>query len=1109
MSCSFFFSQDIVFQQETFKPLGTNDTIECAPFSGSINGKGHTIHKLKVDQQLGNAGLFCAIKDATVENIVFDESCSFKGGFTGSLTSNVTEELTLRNVTSRASLYGVTATGGFVGMLKQANFICLTFLNCVSEVTIDNNDMNIGGFIGLIQETENSTVTIENCTSNVLVKSQLQFQTNVGGFIGSVEGNTALRCYIQNSTNRGTVTSSDVGNANGGFIGALIANTEFTLLIQGCTNNNSVVTKARFIGGFLGYACSNTFSIIIIVYSINSWTVFSPTSSPGYVGGFIGQFDENQEVTCTLSHNVNSGSINATSGSSYVGGFIAGFEYSTERNWVIIEACTNKGVFNVSANGRDACVGAIIGILQTNVLINVSISQSENNGFIIVNNQDSSSYVGGLIGLLYSNYGTALSIMDSSNNGTIMTKTQWMCSVGGFIGKVFKEEALQLRMENNNVNTLITGESLDDSTFVGGCIGSVHESPLFTAVIHKSTFQGNLSGSVNGKYCGVGGLIGQIMECSNMSLTLKGWQSSSCNAETFDSDNANGLYSYCAGVVGHIAFCNSSTVSVAHGVNNCNLRIKSGKNSLVGGIFGEIHSNDGINVIMDNITNNGNLDDSDVALRIHSSGIIGQFSNSRHNTLIITNTMNNGHFIFNKNITVNTGSFIGYCRSQTFMEMSFENCSNHGILQTSSSTSNVGGFIGQLYQIEDTTISFLRVTNNGLINGTKSSGGFIGTMEEFSRVSMNMTCASNNGNIHTNFSDDHSAGFIGMISLVSSTNVSLTNSVNRGNVSSQSVSCGFICHYFDESHSPVFTNCLNRGNINGTFSYGISPAVLKAVNIVSLGIVSGTQSFIFWERGTTYSNLLALLGTNISKLSIYYIEQHPSGCMYIDKLMTHADDLLNNDDILQQFGMSWTSDLDLIQGLRVILGAPINSVEYVAPNCTISCLSKLRCNTSDDLIVFDPHSRQIIDKSVLITDNMKLTLGYNVSVTGLVNLSLFMEHGTQLQSLQALEPFWNASRFIIGGTDKKALKYKRTTTIVGPMNIFVAKSATVEIVFDDGIGASDDEIEEAITDQIESDGNTISDIKIIRKEDGTTIVMVTVIEDDANSVAKSFAECSS
>lgn len=77
------------------------------------------------------------------------------------------------------------------------------------------------------------------------------------------------------------------------------------------------------------------------------------------------------------------------------------------------------------------------------------------------------------------------------------------------------------------------------------------------------------------------------------------------------------------------------------------------------------------------------------------------------------------------------------------------------------------------------------------------------------------------------------------------------------------------------------------------------------------------------------------------------------------------------------------------------------------------------------------------------------------------------------------------------------------------MNIFVAKSATVEIVFDDGIGASDDEIEEAITDQIESDGNTISDIKIIRKEDGTTIVMVTVIEEDANSVAKSFAECSS
>ena len=78
-----------------------------------------------------------------------------------------------------------------------------------------------------------------------------------------------------------------------------------------------------------------------------------------------------------------------------------------------------------------------------------------------------------------------------------------------------------------------------------------------------------------------------------------------------------------------------------------------------------------------------------------------------------------------------------------------------------------------------------------------------------------------------------------------------------------------------------------------------------------------------------------------------------------------------------------------------------------------------------------------------------LLLGYNVSITGLVNVSLFVEHNKQLQSIQALEPFWNTSRYIISDRDDKTAKYNRTTAVVSSMNIVVARSATVEIVFDD------------------------------------------------------------
>ena len=853
--CSFHFylSRDIVFTQEDFTPLGKKEN-ECTPFSGSMDGNGYTIRGLKVNEEQTSAGLFCAIGNATVENIVFDESCSFKGENTGSLASFVRDELVLKNVTSRASLSGTKATGGFVATVEQAKPIKLTFLDCVNEGTIDNA-ASIGGFVGSIINTESSTVKISNCVSNVTINSKLYPGTNVGGFIGSLRSNTNIHCNINNSTNIGNVKTSYVGQSNGGFIGDLDSNTFLTLIVDSCLNNNTVVTKAQYIGGFVGYAWTNKNSTITISRSINSGKVESSHSNHGCVGGFIGKFYGNNHTLCKLTHNVNSGNISATQTCSYIGGFIAVFDNSHNPT-LIVDTCTNNGFFYISTQSYDACVGGIVGILQDNDMLILHILQSENNGFITVDSKDSNSYVGGLIGLILSSKGTFLSISDNKNNGIIIAKSQWLCSVGGFIGKIFEEETLQLRMDNNIASNCTTGESLEQSSFAGGFIGSIHNSSLFTAVLYKNTFQGNVSGTVTREYCDVGGLIGDIMGCSNMSLTLNEWQSSSCSAATLNTNNTTGSYSYCGGIIGHIASCDNSTVDVSRVENNCQLVAKSGRNSLVGGIIGEFYSNNEMNLTMDSMTNNGIIDVSGMSVRTHCSGIIGQFSNSRGNTLIITNTMNTGNLFFNGNIYVNIGGLIGYSGTLTSTMASFENCSNQGTIQTNSSTSNVGGFIGQIAGMEDVTFSFIRVSNNGLINGTNYSGGFIGFMENCSHVVMNMTCASNNGDIYTNISEDSSAGFIGMISSAISTNVYLNNSANRGDISSQSVSCGFVCHSLEEGSTLIFRNCVNKGNINGTFSYGIATAVSNAINIVSLGNVSGANPFFFLgKRETTFNTL--------------------------------------------------------------------------------------------------------------------------------------------------------------------------------------------------------------------------------------------------------------
>ena len=105
-------------------PLGAFFNGTCVAYSGVFQGNGHSIKGLKTNNAnkagYRHAGLFCSLKNATVENLVIDSSCSFTGYHAGALSVSVGGSLTVKHTTNNAVVNGAgyTGTGGFIGAIE-------------------------------------------------------------------------------------------------------------------------------------------------------------------------------------------------------------------------------------------------------------------------------------------------------------------------------------------------------------------------------------------------------------------------------------------------------------------------------------------------------------------------------------------------------------------------------------------------------------------------------------------------------------------------------------------------------------------------------------------------------------------------------------------------------------------------------------------------------------------------------------------------------------------------------------------------------------------------------------------------------------------------------
>ena len=239
--------------EENWEIIGT----QSKPFSGSLDGDGHSISDITVNTANNYAGLF-GYSTGTIKNLRIVNAQIVGGNYVGALVG--------ASVGSTALIQNVSVTGGsvsgadYVGGLAGDAAITR---NCTSNTEVSGRDY-VGGLLG------HSRNDSSNETRKCYATGDVSGRKYVGGLIGENVG-PVYECYAT-----GEVYGSD--ECVGGLVGHqsnLIENTFATGTVKGDTNS---------IGGLVGFKNSTVrYSYAIGEVSGNQ----AGTST--YVGGLVGR----------------------------------------------------------------------------------------------------------------------------------------------------------------------------------------------------------------------------------------------------------------------------------------------------------------------------------------------------------------------------------------------------------------------------------------------------------------------------------------------------------------------------------------------------------------------------------------------------------------------------------------------------------------------------------------------------------------------------------------------------------------------------------------------------------------------------------------------------
>ena len=163
---------------------------------------------------------------------------------------------------------------------------------------------------------------------------------------------------------------------------------------------------------------------------------------------------------------------------------------------------------------------------------------------------------------------------------------------------------------------------------------------------------------------------------------------------------------------------------------------------------------------------------------------------------------------------------------------------------------------------------------------------------------------------------ERACGFVNNISNSTESILIMKNCVNEGNVISinNGTSCGFVCK--DGNGIIRLYNCKNGGYIEGRESYGMSNEIEEAHNVISVGIVNGTdEKYSFWKlssKNTTSIYGIREICENCEEdEAIILSEVDNNGIIKTIDNRKRVDLLMNEASEAGGYGMYWSRDFSL------------------------------------------------------------------------------------------------------------------------------------------------------------------------------------------------------
>lgn len=192
-------TKDIDLSGEAWTPIGIGGAFYAGtpPYSGTFDGKGHTIKNLSIDSSAHYVGLFGYVYGGTIRNLTVSGSVKgseHTGGIAGAANGG-----TFENCANQCAVQGGT-TGGIIGFATEEGTLIVRDCYNVGSITTTTGN-SVGGIIG---QCINTSGTIRNCYNAGTVTGT----ASVGAIIGNPGTNKIYNCYYL----EGSVTRAGYGD---------------------------------------------------------------------------------------------------------------------------------------------------------------------------------------------------------------------------------------------------------------------------------------------------------------------------------------------------------------------------------------------------------------------------------------------------------------------------------------------------------------------------------------------------------------------------------------------------------------------------------------------------------------------------------------------------------------------------------------------------------------------------------------------------------------------------------------------------------------------------------------------------------------------------------